>query len=278
MRTSPPPVVQPRWRLHLALFGATVLSTLWVGFLMSGSLLQAAGYSAAIMGILLVHEMGHFFMCQRYRVSATLPFFIPMPLPPFGTMGAVIRMAGRLRTRRAVFDIGAAGPLAGLVLAIPITYLGLKLSRVVQPTDAELEGTVRLGDSVLFWILTRAALGPLPADSDVMLHPVALAGWAGLFVTGLNLLPIGQLDGGHVLYAMLGRQARWGGRIVLLGLLLLTIFYRRSWWLVTVLLFIFMRTGHPPVADSAPLDGRRLQLGIAMMVIFAITFVPGLMW
>ncbi|MCK4305095.1 MAG: site-2 protease family protein [Candidatus Eisenbacteria sp.] len=277
--TGPPGSgTRPRWRLHVGLFAGTIASTFFVGYLMSADIWQAAGYSASIMGILLVHEMGHFVMCLRDRVPATLPYFIPVPLPPFGTMGAVIRMRGLLQSRRSIFDIGAAGPLAGLALAIPVTYVGLKLSQIVLPGDASLEGTIRLGDSILFWLLTRAALGPIGPEADVLLHPVALAGWAGLFVTGLNLLPIGQLDGGHILYALLGRRARWVGMVFLGVMIVLTIFYRRGWWLMTMLLLIFMRREHPPVADMRPLDRRRVLLGILMMIIFLVTFVPGLMW
>ncbi len=264
-----------RLGLHLGLFLATVASTFFVGFLMSGDVGQAAGYSGAIMAILLLHEMGHFVMCLRYRVPATLPFFIPIPLPPFGTMGAVIRMRGQLRSRRSILDIGAAGPLAGLAVAIPVVYFGLKISTIVFPGDASLEGGLTLGDSILFWLISQAALGPLPPNADILLHPVALAGWAGLLITGINLLPIGQLDGGHILYAMLGERARWPGLIFLVLLTGLTLFVHRGWWLMLVLLVLVMRGGrHPPAEDPAPLDRSRMILGLVMMALFVLTFVP----
>lgn len=259
--------------LHIGLFLATIASTLFVGYLMSGDLTEAAGYSAAIMGILLLHEMGHFVMCMRYHVPATLPYFIPIPLPPFGTMGAVIRMRGQLRSRRSIFDIGAAGPVAGLALAIPVAFWGLRLSQIVEPGDPSLEGGFRLGDSILFWLISKAAMGAVPTGHEVLLHPIGLAGWAGLFVTGLNLLPVGQLDGGHIVYALLGRRAKWAG-IGFLGLLAaLTLFYHRGWWPLIVLL-LFMGPRHPPTADPRPLDRRRVLLGMLMIMIFIMTFVP----
>jgi membrane-associated protease RseP (regulator of RpoE activity) len=258
--------------LHLGLFAATVASTLFVGYLMSGNLWQAAGYSGAIMSILLLHEMGHYVMCLRYRVPATLPYFIPVPLPPFGTMGAVIRMKGLLKSRRSVFDVGVAGPLVGLAAAVPITCWGLRISEVVEHGEMATGGW-RLGESLLFSLLVRTSLGAVPADADILLHPVAMAGWAGLFVTGLNLLPIGQLDGGHILYGMLGRRARWVG-LALIGLLgVLTLFYHRAWWPLLMLL-LFVGPGHPPVPVSGPLDRQRMLLGFLVMALFLATFVP----
>ena len=283
LHTPPPPFApyarEPRpaagarrWGLHLGLFAATVASTLFVGYLMSGNLWQAAGYSGAIMSILLLHEMGHYVMCLRYRVPATLPYFIPVPLPPFGTMGAVIRMKGLLRSRRSVFDVGVAGPLVGLAAAVPITCWGLRISEVVEHGEMAAGGW-RLGESLLFSLLVRTSLGAVPADADILLHPVAMAGWAGLFVTGLNLLPIGQLDGGHILYGMLGRKARWVG-LALIGLLgVLTIFYHRAWWPLLMLL-LFVGPGHPPVPVSGPLGRQRMLLGFLVMVLFLATFVP----
>jgi membrane-associated protease RseP (regulator of RpoE activity) len=262
-----------RWRLAGILFVATVGSTLLTGYLMSGNLGQAAGYSAAIMTILLLHEMGHFLMCMRYGVPATPPYFIPMPLTPFGTMGALILMPPS-RSLRSILDIGAAGPLAGLVVAIPVAYLGLKLSPVLPAAQIPPEGAMQLGDSILFWLLSRAAHGPLPADAQIMLHPVGMAGWAGLFVTGLNLLPVGQLDGGHVMYALLGRRARYVGYFFMAAFALWTIFAHHGWWLMLVLLFFLLQRGHPPALDPQPLDRRRIAIGIFLMIVFVLTFVP----
>ncbi len=264
-----------RLKLHVGLFLATVASTFFAGYYSSADVGQAASFSAAIMAILLLHEMGHFVLCLRYRVPATLPYFIPFPLSLFGTLGAVIAMKGQLRSRRSIFDIGAAGPLAGLVVAIPIVYFGLKISTIVFPGDEALEGSLMLGDSILFALISEAALGPLPPGADLLLHPLALAGWAGLLITGINLLPIGQLDGGHILYAMLGDRALWVSRFLLVLLAGLTIFMHRGWWLMLVLLVLVMRGGrHPPAENPAPLDRSRMILGLVMMALFVLTFVP----
>jgi membrane-associated protease RseP (regulator of RpoE activity) len=263
-----------RWRLAGTLFGATVGSTLLAGYLMSGNIGQAAGYSAAIMTILLLHEMGHFLMCMRYHVPATPPYFIPMPLTPFGTMGALILMPPSQRSLRSILDIGAAGPLAGLVVAVPVAYLGLKLSQVLPAGANAPAGGLQLGDSVLFWLLSRAAHGSLPSGAQILLHPVGLAGWAGLFVTGHNLLPIGQLDGGHVMYALLGPRARYVGYAFMAAFALWTIFAHHGWWLMLVLLLLLLHRGHPPALDPRPLDRRRIAVGVFRMIVFVLTFVP----
>ena len=266
----------PRERLglHIALFAGTILSTLFVGYLMSANLGRAAGYSAAIIGILLTHEMGHFFMCRAHSVRATLPYFVPFPFLPFGTLGAIIRMRGQLRSKNSIFDIGVAGPLAGLAIALPVTFWGLQHSEIITEVPGSEVGLLQLGDSILFLGIMKLALGTIPEGADVILHPVALAGWAGLFVTGLNLLPVGQLDGGHILYAMIGGRARWIGWLFTLVMLALTIFHYRGWWLWTVLLFVFMRRPHPPAMDRRPLTPGRLWLGLLAMILFLITFVP----
>ena len=270
----PPRGPRRRWRLASILFAATVASTLLAGYLMSGDLGQAAGYSAAIMGVLLLHELGHFFMCLHYHVPATPPYFIPMPLTPFGTMGALILMPPSQRSLRSILDIGAAGPLAGLVVAIPVAFLGLKLSHVVPLGALPAEGTLQLGDSILFRLLSQAALGHVPEGAEIMLHPVGLAGWAGLFVTGLNLLPIGQLDGGHVMYALLGPRSRYVGFAFMGAFALWTILAHPGWWLMLVLLLLVLHRGHPPALDPRPLNRARVAIGVLLMVVFVLTIVP----
>ena len=185
--------------IHIMLFVLTIGST-WLA--------HGVWYAVAIVSILLAHEMGHYLMCRKYKIPATLPYFLPFPFPalnPFGTMGAVIKMEGRIPTRKALFDVGAAGPIAGLVLTIPALIIGLKLSTVIK-VDQTPEFSIYLGESFLFSQLSKLIIGNLEQGYDVVLHPVAFAGWAGLFVTALNLLPIGQLDGGHILYALFGRK------------------------------------------------------------------------
>ena len=156
------------------------------------------------MTILLCHEMGHFLQAQRYGVYASLPFFIPVPVQPFGTMGAVIVMEPRVGHRRALFDIGITGPLAGLVPTLVFLVIGLQHSTFAMP------GKESYGDPLLVRFLANWILGPTPAGLAIVVDPMAFAGWVGLFITSLNLIPIGQLDGGHVLYALLRRRrTRW---------------------------------------------------------------------
>ena len=178
--------------IHIVLFILTVVSTWSTG---------GPSYSIAIILILLGHEMGHYFMSRRHGIRATLPFFLPFPLSPFGTLGAVIRMEGSLTSRKAIFDTGVAGPLTSLILSIPAIAIGLKFSTLI-PTAQVKEGTLRLADPYLFSIIQQLVLGEVPQNVDVMLHPIGYAGWVGLFVTSLNLFPVGQLDGGHIAYAL----------------------------------------------------------------------------
>lgn len=164
---------------------------------------EGVAFASALLGILLTHELGHFAFARLHGVNASLPFFIPMPMvSPFGTMGAVIVMRDRIKSRNALLDIGASGPLAGMIVDIPVLLWGLAHSEVKPITGHGIQE----GQSLLYMLLKRIALGPIPAGHDVFLGPVAFAGWAGLFVTMLNLLPIGQLDGGHVAYALFGER------------------------------------------------------------------------
>jgi membrane-associated protease RseP (regulator of RpoE activity) len=252
------------WRFHVLLFLLTCATTTLVG---------GPAYAAVLMSILFCHEMGHYLQARRYRVPATLPYFIPVPLPPFGTMGAVIRMNNLGADRKVLFDIGITGPLAGLVIAVPATFWGLAHSQVVQ--TASLAGhSIQLGDSLFFAGLSRLVVGPLPAGYDVMLHPIAFAGWAGLFVTALNLLPIGQLDGGHVLYALLGRKSHFVAIVVALGFVATAIFVNWAWTLMVILVFL-IGLRHPPTADDeVPLGRTRLWLGIASLAFFVLSFTP----
>jgi membrane-associated protease RseP (regulator of RpoE activity) len=223
------------------------------------------------MAILLCHEMGHYVMCLRYRVPATLPYFIPFPLSLFGTMGAVIRMKGGIYGRKPLFDIGIAGPLAGLLVAVPVTFIGLTLSDVT-PSGEIPSGTISLGEPILFRWLARLALGALPEDADTILHPLAFAGWAGFFVTALNLLPIGQLDGGHVTHALFPRRSLAIARIAFAGLALAAI--RFPGWILLAALTLFMGLRHPPVASYEDLGRGRFWLGVISLILFALTFTP----
>ncbi len=203
-----------RWRLNALLFLLTVLSVFGTGLLLEdGSLktrapwIHSAQFTGALLGILVVHEFGHYVATRIHKVEASLPYFIPLPGLGFGTMGAVIRMRGRIPTRKALLDIGASGPLAGLAVAIPLYAWGVAHSHLVASSGVT---SGELGESLLMRLLDHLFAGPQPAGQELLLHPVAFGAWAGMLVTMLNLLPVSQLDGGHVAYALFGpRQDRF---------------------------------------------------------------------
>jgi membrane-associated protease RseP (regulator of RpoE activity) len=245
------------------LFALTVASTWATG---------GAAYAASILTILSCHEAGHYVMCRRYRVPASLPIFIPMPLSPFGTMGAIIRMSGRVSNRRTLYDIGIAGPLAGIGPALAAVAWGLAHSNVVSKVEPA-GPYVTLGDSLIFHAAQLVFFPHLLASEDVLLHPVAFAGWAGLFVTALNLLPIGQLDGGHVLYGLFGARS-WRLSLVALVCLAGLAVYYPGWWTLVVLLLIF-GVRHPRTLDeTSPLGTVRVALGIFALLFFVVSFIP----
>jgi membrane-associated protease RseP (regulator of RpoE activity) len=257
------PVRRPFPRIQAALFALTVVTTV---------LAAGVAYSLSILAILLTHEMGHYLMARRHGIPATLPYFIPVPLTLFGTMGAVIRMDGRRATRRQLFDVGVAGPLAGALVAIPITIVGIRLSGVVG--DVLPGSTFALGDSILFSALQRLVVGRLPEGQTLLLHPIAFAGWAGLYVTALNLLPVGQLDGGHVLYGLFGKKAARISLVALAGFGLLALFVYR-YWLLFIVLILYFGYRHPAMMDEdVELDARRKWLGVLTLALFFLAFAP----
>ncbi len=302
---------RPRGRFpaaNVALFLATLATTLWAGFGLSP---LAAGaptfanvlrgglpFAASLVAILFTHEMGHYLLARRYGVRATLPYFIPVPFGA-GTLGAVIRMRSAIPSRRAVLDIGAAGPLAGLAVAVPLLLVGYALSEVKEiaaPASASafvspfalvralVEGRPLgggasslqfFGDSLLTWGARRLVLGDLPPGHDVILHPVAFAAWLGLLVTTLNLVPAGQLDGGHVLYALLGRRrALAAGRAVTAGLLAAGVFLSWNWLVWWFLTRFVVGLRHPAALVEEPLGGRRRAIAWLSLALFVATFVP----
>ncbi len=275
--------------VNLLLFLATVVSVLFIGALNEGGnplenlgdLWLGAPFAATLLGILTAHELSHYFVGRRYGSPVSLPYFIPLPLNILGTMGAVIVQKGPMRSRKALFDIGAAGPLGGLVLALPLLVVGLLLSEV-QPLPVG-EAYFLEGNSLLYYGIKWLIFGqPLPAGGvDVMLHPVAFAAWAGLLVTSLNLFPIGQLDGGHITYALWGRKAWTIARLTLgltfgWGLVLVLLGNPAGWtWFVWGGLGSLMGARHPaPLDDVTPLDARRRVVGWLMVALFVLTFVP----
>ena len=264
---------------HLVLLALTALTTTVMGalFLNDGKspVLSGLTYSFAVLMILGAHEMGHYIACRWYGVAATLPFFLPSPLPLFGTFGAVIKIKSPIPSRRALFDIGIAGPLAGFVFALPVTYLAHYFAKASTATSPD--GGITFNDPLLFVFLSKLLHAPPSIDGN----PLWFAAWLGLLMTALNLLPIGQLDGGHVVYAVFGQRGhRWVGRAVYLSVVALALYsyFRGGWmgWFVwVVLLTIMLRFGHPPVLDEdEPLGLPRVLVALIGLLVFVLCFMP----
>jgi membrane-associated protease RseP (regulator of RpoE activity) len=278
--------------VNVALFGLTCLSTLLVGsalmaeytnslsdflpflgeILRSPSvLLRGLPFSVAIMTILLGHEMGHYLTCRYYGIEASLPYFIPAPTL-VGTMGAFIRIKSPIQHRAALLEVGIAGPIAGFVLAIPTLIIALAKSGYAAPDPAGMG--IGLGEPLIFKAL-EALMGKTPPPGmSINLHPIGIAAWFGFFATALNLLPVGQLDGGHVSYALFGRIHKRISQALLFTLIPLGLFYWQGWLLwTTVLLFIGLR--HPDTLDdSIPLSRRHTVLGWVALAMFVLCFTP----
>ncbi|MCC7354617.1 MAG: site-2 protease family protein, partial [Anaerolineae bacterium] len=244
--------------VNLALFVLTVASTIFAGAFFTNPIpgltrLEAGVlFSASILLILGTHEFGHYFLARLHKVAVTLPYFIPFPLGAIGTFGAFIRMKSPVQNRKSLFDVAVAGPLAGLVVAIPVLVIGLLLSPIVPRFGGRgLEGSL-LVDALI------ALVRPRPAGMAILLHPIAWAGYIGLLVTGINLLPAGQLDGGHTAYAVFGRYARWLGGLTVLAIGALAILTREPGWYLW--LFFILATGMThaqPLNDITPLGTSR---------------------
>ncbi len=274
-------ILRKNW-INIVLFLATVVSTTVAGALMSGAepglslsyFVSGVPFSASLLGILGVHELGHYFVSRHYGVKATLPYFIPFPTI-IGTFGAVIKIKSPFPDRRALFDIGFAGPAAGFVVAVPILFIGLALSKIAPvPELSSGSWHFGLGDSLLVWLASKMVFGSISPGMELWLHPVAFAGWIGLFVTSLNLLPIGQLDGGHIIYAVFGEKAIRIARWAWVAMLPLVLFW--SGWLVwALLILILIRLRHPPtIYDWIPLGKKRKRLAVVALVMFILTFIP----
>ncbi len=260
--TSLAPLLTPR-----------MIATVW----QSPELLRAGlTFSIPLLLILFAHEMGHFLMCRRYRLPASAPFFLPAPFG-LGTLGAFIRIRAPLRHKNELLDVGAAGPIAGFIVLLPLLFYGIWRSSPGRLLlESPEQGAAILyspGDSLIVRWVTSLFHGELPADAVLNLHPVALAAWAGLLATSINLLPIGQLDGGHILYAAAGRRQRLAALPVWL-LMVAGGFRWPGWWLLAVLVLLF-GLRHPPVRDeSVGLDGRRMAIALLSLVIFFASFMP----
>ena len=329
VKSQPVPKLSSNWMINLVLFIVTFFSMMLMGVdippdsiprdessairILIQNIFTGWPFAVSMMGILFAHEMGHYVMCRIYKVPATLPFFIPAPFLSFlGTLGAFIAMRGIPKNKRILFDVGVAGPLAGLVIAIPVLFLGLSLSRL-GPIGPAAPGTSGLleGNSIfylfskyimfgrllpepvstgglfptLYWIFYFFTGQPIPFNGlDVQLDPVALAGWAGLLVTALNLVPVGTLDGGHVAYGLFGEKARRIFPVAIGALLVLSILpslltlslgaFNFSWLLWVFILFWLGNVRTQPLDDITPLDGKRRALGFFMLVMFILLFTP----
>lgn len=249
--------------LHFFLLIATLVTTFLAGGL---------AFGVTLILILGAHEMGHYLITRKWGVSATLPYFIPAP-PPFiaGTFGAFIKMKSPIPNRRVLLEIGAAGPIAGFVVCIPALIIGLSLSEIREPG---FQPGFSFGSSIALSFLTKMVLGASPENVDIVLHPIAFAGWIGLFITALNLLPIGQLDGGHIIYALFEKNYLIVSKIAFILLIPLGYFLWHGWfiWAAIVAVFGFR---HPPLIDeSIQLTSHDKKIGLISIAIFVVTFIP----
>jgi len=263
--------------------------------LLAKSILTGWPFALSLLGILVAHELGHYFMSRHHKTPASLPYFIPFPLSPLGTMGAAIIMRSIPKNKRVLFDIGIAGPIAGLVVAIPVLFFGLSLSTLgsIDPNpNSFIEGNsllylfakyVTFGQLLpapvepqgfLYWLQYFFTGRPIPFGGlDVFIHPIAFAGWAGILVTALNLIPVGTLDGGHIIYAVLGEKARKAFPFIIALLIVLGISWS-TWWLWAGLLFWLGRVNAQPLDQITTLDPARRLIAYTMIIIFVLVFMP----
>jgi len=296
---------------NILLFVLTVFSVLLAGaqpegpmpndavgqiLMLAKSIFTGWPFALSLLGILVSHEFGHYFMSRYHKTPATLPYFIPLPfLSPLGTMGAAIIMRGTPKNKRVLFDIGIAGPIAGLIVAIPVLFYGLSLSKLgtISPDpNGFIEGNSLLyffakfvifgkllpaplePQGILYWVRYFLTGGPIPfGGADVFIHPVAFAGWAGILVTALNLVPAGTLDGGHVIYGLFGDRSRKAFPLIV-GLLVALGFFWSGWWLWAALLFWLGRVHAQPLDQITTLDPTRRLIGYAMIIVFLLVFTP----
>lgn len=281
-----PPVSKrgKRW-INPLLLAVTLFTTTLAGAILAGVnpireptlLYQGLPFSLSLMAILGTHELGHFLVARHRGVEVSWPYFIPAPPPPltlWGTFGAFIKIKSALPDRRTLLDIGIAGPLAGLALTIPAIVIGLHLSEVREALPSSEIPSISLGTSLLFSLLTHWVLGISSDSHHIILHPIAFAGWTGMFVTAINLLPVGQLDGGHIVYALFKKRHFLITRATFVSFFPLGILWH-GWFLWALLIFFFRLMHHPPPLDQfTPLDGRRKILGASGIVAFILCFTP----
>jgi len=310
LASKPPEPKQDKISTNIILFVLTIFSVMLAGaqpdgpmpndfmgqlLLLAKSILTGWPFALSLLGILLTHELGHYFMSRYHKTPATLPYFIPLPFSLLGTLGAAIIMRGTPKNKRVLFDIGVAGPIAGLIVAIPVLFYGLSLSVLgtIDPNpNGFLEGNsliylfakfVTFGrllpspvepQGILYWLQYFFSGHPVPFGGlDVFIHPVAFAGWAGILVTGLNLIPAGTLDGGHVIYALFGDRSRKAFPFIIGILIMLGLFWN-GWWIWAMLLFWLGRVNAQPLDQITTLDPPRRLLAFTMIIVFVLAFMP----
>ena len=272
-------VDRPKYWLNILLFLATLLSTIFAGSLNSGGnpfknfadLWLGIPFSFSIMAILTCHELGHYFMSRKAGMITTLPYFIPVPFHFIGTFGAVIKMKSVVPDRRSLLKVGMAGPLAGFLVALPITIIGIALSEFrPAPEDVEF---LKLGDSLLFWGLAKIIHPNIPQGNDLFLHPIAFAGWLGFLVTSMNLIPIGQLDGGHISYSVFFKKRKFMYYPIFAGMIALG-FLWPGWFFWVLLSFFFARRDTVIQDAITPLTLKEKMLAIMPLIVLILTFTP----
>lgn len=289
-----PPVPQKfrhRWRVHIVLFLITLVFTTGVGALHYlsfisefgrrevpfgwGLLVDGLWYSLTLLGILGAHEFGHYYFCRRYNIDASLPYFIPAPIPLTGTLGAVIKIREAFPNRTVLFDIGVGGPIAGFIVLVPALLVGMRMSEVVPiPTG---DAVFYLGEPLLFQLVAWMQFGSLSEDVTINIHPMVFAAWFGMLATALNLLPFGQLDGGHITYATL---RRWSTPISLLtvGVAIVMTYNSTSWMFMTLMMLVMLLLlgpRHPRVIwEEEPLPRSRHVIAVLALIIFILCFTP----
>ncbi len=292
VRVAPPRPPRRRLWLHALLLVLTLVTTTAVGgshwlsfiagfqpdlppFTWPQYALNGLWYALTILAILGAHEAGHYLACRYYGVDATLPYFLPVPLPLTGTAGAFIKIQSPITSKRVLFDVGIAGPLAGFLVMLPALFAGVRMSTLL-PVPPDFTG-VELGEPLLFQAAAWLVWGDVPDTLSLNLHPMAFAAWFGMLATALNLIPIGQFDGGHITYAVLGRHARWVTVASALFAIALSV-YSSSWIVWTILALILLwRFGwqHPPTWDDhVPLDPARRWLALVALVVLVLCFTP----
>jgi fumarate reductase subunit D len=228
-------------------------------------------YAGVLIVILLGHEMGHYLTCRYYHIEATLPFFIPAPTL-IGTLGAFIKIKSPITLKKQLFDIGVSGPLVGFCLSLPALIYGLSLSKIV-PSVPRVD-TLVFGEPLLLKFISSLMFRNIQAESDLFLHPIGFAGWVGILVTAFNLFPVGQLDGGHVSYALLGQKSKPLARLLIIVFIIMGVFFWIG-WIVWALLILLLGLKHPRVIDEGErLSRLRQALGIVVVAIFILSFIP----